>query len=85
MLRSQTKRIGKYVGFRALSTNTGYLVDDPKFSFLKDDLKLERVNPGAYNGKWFGSGPAVQSIGKYQLKSQAIDQLINKALMFAQI
>lgn len=46
-----------------MSSNSGYLVDDPKYSFLKNDLKLERTNAGVYNGKWFGSGPSVKSIG----------------------
>ena len=42
---------------RALS----YLVDDAKYSFLKD-LGIKRENSGVYNGKWFGSGPSVKSI-----------------------
>lgn len=46
---------------RAMSTAPKYLVDDPKYSFLKD-LGLNTTNAGAYNGKWFGSGPAVKSI-----------------------
>lgn len=50
---------------RALSSSSDYLVDDPKYSFLKEDLKLDRINAGAYNGKWFGSGPSVKSIGNY--------------------
>jgi len=35
---------------------SGYLIDDPKYSFLKD-LGLEKTNCGVYNGKWSGSGP----------------------------
>lgn len=54
----------KNVSLRAFSSG-GYLVDDPKYSFLKNDLKLERVNAGVYNGKWFGNGPTVKTIGKY--------------------
>lgn len=49
------------IQLRAMSSNTTYLVDDPKYSFLKD-LELERTNAGVYNGRWFGSGPAVKSI-----------------------
>lgn len=50
------------IGARAMSTaNASYLVDDPKYSFLKH-LELERTNNGVYNGKWFGSGPAVKSV-----------------------
>lgn len=49
-------------GTRAMSTaNTSYLIDDPKYSFLKH-LDLNRANNGVYNGKWFGSGPPVKSI-----------------------
>lgn len=61
----QTKQIFRHINLRALSSNSGYLVDDPKYSFLKNDLKLDRVNAGAYNGKWFGNGPSVKSIGNY--------------------
>lgn len=64
---NQTKQIFKHINLRALSSSSGYLVDDPKYSFLKNDLKLDRVNAGAYNGKWFGSGPSVKSIGKWTL------------------
>lgn len=38
-----------------------YLIDDPKYSFLKD-LGLERTNYGVYDGEWKGSGPALKSI-----------------------
>lgn len=44
-----------------MSSNSSYLVDDPKFSFLKE-LGLQRSNFGVYNGNWFGSGPTVKSI-----------------------
>lgn len=39
---------------------SSYLIDDPKYSFLKD-LGLERSNDGVYNGKWTGSGDIVES------------------------
>lgn len=32
-----------------------YLVDDPKYSFLKE-LGLKAENPGVFDGKWGGSG-----------------------------
>jgi len=38
-----------------------YLVNDPKYSFLKD-LGLEESNKGVYHGKWAGSGKEVTSI-----------------------
>lgn len=44
-----------------MSSATKYLVDDPKYSFLKE-LGIERSNAGVYNGKWTGSGPVTQSI-----------------------
>lgn len=42
------------------SSSSSYLIDDPKYSFLKD-LGLERVNNGVYNGKWTGSGQTLKS------------------------
>lgn len=45
----------------AMSSAAKFLVDDPKYSFLKD-LGIERSNSGVYNGKWTGSGPTTQSI-----------------------
>lgn len=48
-----------------MSSSSAYLIDDPKYSFLKNDLKLERTNAGVYNGKWIGSGPTVKSLGKF--------------------
>lgn len=59
---NQTQRVLK-CSLRTMSSSGGYLVDDPKYSFLRDNLKLERTNPGVYNGKWFGSGNIVKSIG----------------------
>lgn len=34
---------------------SNYLVDDPKYAFLKD-IGIEKLNPGVFNGKWGGSG-----------------------------
>ena len=36
-------------------SNQKYLIDQPKYSFLKD-LGLEQKNAGVYNGTWFGNG-----------------------------
>lgn len=47
--------------FHQSSAMSSYLIDDPKYSFLKD-LGLERINNGVYNGKWTGSGEVVKSI-----------------------
>lgn len=44
-----------------MSSSNSYLVNDPKYSFLKD-LDLETTNSGVYNGGWCGSGPPVKSI-----------------------
>ncbi|XP_063220901.1 alpha-aminoadipic semialdehyde dehydrogenase [Bacillus rossius redtenbacheri] len=51
-------RVARDVGRRGVAS---YLVDDPKYSFLKD-LGLDRSNPGAYNGKWLGSGKVVTAV-----------------------
>ncbi|GAB0092215.1 putative aldehyde dehydrogenase family 7 member A1 homolog [Sergentomyia squamirostris] len=50
----------KILQIRTMATS-GYLIDDPKYSFLRD-LGLERVNAGVYNGSWTGSGPVVKSV-----------------------
>ncbi|XP_057300334.1 alpha-aminoadipic semialdehyde dehydrogenase-like [Hydractinia symbiolongicarpus] len=39
---------------------SGYLINDPKYSFLKD-LGLQEENLGVYNGTWSGSGEVVES------------------------
>jgi len=38
-----------------------YLIDDPKYSFLKD-LGLQRTNLGVYDGTWKGRGQVFKSI-----------------------
>ncbi len=45
---------------RAMSS-TRFLIDDAKFSFLKD-LGLERLNKGVYTGEWSGNGEITKSI-----------------------
>ncbi|XP_068629591.1 putative aldehyde dehydrogenase family 7 member A1 homolog [Battus philenor] len=45
-----------------LSRNmSAYLVDDPKYAFLKD-LGLEKTNIGVFNGKWDANGQVIKSI-----------------------
>lgn len=34
---------------------SSYLIDDPKYSFLKD-LGLEKKNVGVFNGRWEANG-----------------------------
>ncbi|XP_046688866.1 alpha-aminoadipic semialdehyde dehydrogenase-like [Homalodisca vitripennis] len=46
---------------RRMSSNNKYLIEDPKYGFLKE-LGLERVNVGVYHGKWKASGQVVQSV-----------------------
>merc|ERR1712135_147184 len=41
-------------------SNQKYLIDQPKYSFLKD-LGLEQKNAGVYNGTWFGNGEVLQT------------------------
>ena len=38
------------------STSTDLLVNDPKYSWLKD-LGLQTDNPGVFDGTWHASGP----------------------------
>jgi len=46
---------------RNMSSNDKFLIDDPKYGFLKE-LGLEKDNKGVYNGKWFASGETVTSL-----------------------
>ncbi|EFX66442.1 hypothetical protein DAPPUDRAFT_302712 [Daphnia pulex] len=43
-------------------SSQGFLVDHPRYAFLKEDLGLESFNQGVYNGKWFANGMVVQSV-----------------------
>lgn len=45
-----------YNHIRLSSSSEKYLIDDPNYSFLKDDLGLQRTNIGVYNGKWNADG-----------------------------
>lgn len=47
--------------FNPIRMSSSYLIDDPKYSFLKD-LGLERTNYGVYDGEWKGKGPVLKSI-----------------------
>lgn len=51
------------LAFRAMSSN--YLINDPKYSFLKE-LGLQEENKGVYNGSWSGSGQVWFFIVEYE-------------------
>lgn len=36
--------------------STSALINDPKYSFLKEELGLQEENSGVFDGTWFGSG-----------------------------
>jgi len=40
----------------SLRKMSSFLINDPKYAFLKDDLGLSENNPGVYDGSWKGSG-----------------------------
>ncbi|KAF2356056.1 Aldehyde dehydrogenase domain [Trinorchestia longiramus] len=42
-------------------SSANYLVNDPKYSFLKE-LGLQEENKGVYNGSWIGNGEVVTSV-----------------------
>ena len=44
-----------YRSLRKMSTAGKFLIDQPKYGFLKE-LGLESSNSGVYNGKWFANG-----------------------------
>jgi len=45
----------------ARAMSSGFLINDPKYAFLKD-LGLEEKNCGVFNGSWGGSGEVVTSL-----------------------
>jgi len=54
----QLQSCHKFIFNRNLSSTgvlNNFLVNDPKYSFLKE-LGLEEVNNGVYDGTWRGSG-----------------------------
>ncbi|XP_054258538.1 alpha-aminoadipic semialdehyde dehydrogenase [Macrosteles quadrilineatus] len=46
---------------RRMSSQAKYLIDDPKYGFLKE-LGLDKVNLGVYNGRWKANGKVVESV-----------------------
>ena len=55
ILKSYTK-----VALRFTRMNSNYLINDPKYSFLKD-LGLDEKNYGVFSkhGRWFGDGDVI--------------------------
>jgi aldehyde dehydrogenase family 7 protein A1 len=49
--------------FQSARMNSNYLINDPKYSFLKE-LGLEEKNYGVFSkhGRWFGDGEIIESI-----------------------
>ena len=41
--------------FARMSSTAGYLINEPKYAFLKK-LGLQETNLGVFNGKWFADG-----------------------------
>jgi len=44
-----------------MSTGQNYLINQPKYAFLKE-LGIEESNNGVFNGKWFANGEVVKSM-----------------------
>lgn len=42
--------------------STSLLINDPKYSFLKNELGLQEDNNAVYDGSWFGSGEVISSV-----------------------
>ena len=45
---------------RMASTSNNFLINDPKYSFLRQ-LGLSEVNEGVFDGKWYGDGNVIKS------------------------
>ncbi|CAG9765406.1 unnamed protein product [Ceutorhynchus assimilis] len=46
---------------RAMSSKSSFLINNPKYAFLKE-LGLSETNYGVYDGQWKGSGKVAQSV-----------------------
>ncbi|XP_077988767.1 alpha-aminoadipic semialdehyde dehydrogenase-like [Glandiceps talaboti] len=46
---------------RKMASGTGYLIDDPKYTWLKD-LGLQKENDGVFHGQWQANGEYVESV-----------------------
>ncbi|XP_076333158.1 aldehyde dehydrogenase 7 family member A1 isoform X2 [Tachypleus tridentatus] len=51
----------RFVISKTMSSSSLFLIEEPKFSFLKE-LGLEEKNLGVYNGKWSGNGEVQEYI-----------------------
>ncbi|XP_039292847.1 alpha-aminoadipic semialdehyde dehydrogenase [Nilaparvata lugens] len=54
-------KVIRNTGQRGLATNGEFLIDDPKYGFLRE-LGLEKRNIGVYNGEWKANGEVTTSI-----------------------
>lgn len=60
--RSFVRRLKpSFSNFRTMSSGDSFLVEEPKYSFLKD-LGIEKKNHGVFYGSWTGSGEVITSI-----------------------
>lgn len=59
-LNKQTKST-TILQLNTLKRMASYLIQDAKYSFLKD-LGLSEQNNGVFNGKWFANGQVTQSV-----------------------
>ena len=54
-LRTISNHHLNYKIFLRMASSSQYLINQPKYSFLKQ-LGLTEVNDGVFNGKWSGDG-----------------------------
>ncbi|XP_070492872.1 putative aldehyde dehydrogenase family 7 member A1 homolog isoform X1 [Chironomus tepperi] len=60
LIRGSVPKVNTILFTSCRTMSSRYLIDDPKFSFLKD-LGIERVNKGVYNGEWSGNGEVTKT------------------------
>jgi len=60
IIRGSVPKVNTFMSISCRTMSSRYLIDDPKFSFLKD-LGIERTNKGVYNGEWCGNGEVTKS------------------------
>lgn len=63
--------------YRLRSSMAGYLIDEPKYAWLKE-LGLSSQNPGVFDGTWHGAGEVRQSLQLFFNTCTAVDNLDNE-------
>ena len=70
--------------FRAMSSNADLLINDPKYSWLKD-LGIEADNPGVFDGTWHANGPVRNDTFSMKIVVQVLEEVMYKPYLIFNI